>query len=238
MEIVEKHITRPDKCGYLPDRKWRLEYNFVAHLSSSEYLELLNEGWRKYGHALFRPVCQACTECRPIRVLVDDFKLNRSQQRTVRKNQDIEVRIESGEPNPQIFELYSRHHGSRAKEVGWPQPNFRDSIMHLSSLVDNPFPIQQWCHYLDGRLIGVCYADPLPLGLSAVYSFYDPGFKPRSLGTWMILSLIDYAKSLSMPYVYLGYFVEGCRSMTYKKNFLPHEVQSSDATWHACFENS
>lgn len=231
MEISKKHITSPDRCGYLPDRKWSLEYNFVTALSPDEYQALIERGWRKYGHALFRPVCQNCRECRPVRVLCRDFEPSRSQKRTLEKNRDIEVVVSEAAPDREIFELYVRHHESRSAMVGWPEPDFLGSMSHLSTMVDNPFPIEQWCHFLEGNLVGTCYVDPLPAGLSAVYSFYDPDLPERSLGTWMILSLIERCRSLGLPYLYLGYYVEGCRSMSYKKKFLPQEVQDLEGNW-------
>lgn len=231
MRVVEKKISKPEECGYLSDRNWQLEYHFVSELSSAEYTKLIEDGWRKYGKALFRPQCPSCQECRAIRVLTDEFKPNRSQKRTWSRNQDLEVRIEPTTMEDDLIGLYHRHHKARSDEVGWPDPDPGQSLFHLWSLSDNPFPIEKWCHYLNDELIGVCYADPLTNGYSLVYSFYEPEFKSRSLGTWMILSVIEQARLKNLPYVYLGYFVKGCRSMNYKENYKPNEIMQIDGTW-------
>jgi arginine-tRNA-protein transferase len=105
------------------------------------------------------------------------------------------------------------------------------SVSHLTTLCENPFPIQEWCHFVDNELAGVCYVDPLPDGFSAVYSFYDPALPKRSLGTWMILALIEKARQLGLPYIYLGYYVRDCKSMAYKKKFIPNEILYPDGEW-------
>jgi arginine-tRNA-protein transferase len=194
-------------------------------------MERVRAGWRKYGHALFRPVCKNCNECQPIRVPVDRFEPNRSQRRTMAANQDVVIEIGPARLDRDRFDLYMRHHEHHAITIGWPHPDVRTSISHLNSLSDNPFPIEEWCHYLNGDLVGVAYVDPLPDGLSAVYSFYAPDYSRRSLGTFMVLSIIERARQRGLPYVYLGYFVKGCRSMRYKSNFYPHELRGVDGVW-------
>jgi arginine-tRNA-protein transferase len=231
MKVVGKFLSSPDKCGYLPDRQWRLEYEYVSELTPAEYMERVRAGWRKYGHALFRPVCGNCTECQPIRIVVDKFNPSRSQRRAFKANQDVKIKIGEASLNRQTLDLYVKHHEHHADAIGWPQPDIRNSLSHLNSLSDNPFPIEEWCHYLDDELIGIAYVDPLPDGFSAVYSFYTPELLKRSLGTWMILAIVERAKQMGLPYVYLGYYVKDCRSMKYKAKFLPHEIRGMDGVW-------
>ncbi len=231
MKVVAKFLSSPDRCGYLPDRNWQLEYEYVSELSPAEYMEKLRAGWRKYGYALFRPMCKNCNECQPIRIAVDRFDPNRSQKRTMKANQDIVVEIGPAHLTREKYDLYLRHHNHHVKTVGWPEPDLNTSITHLNSLSDNPFAIQEWCHYLDDKLVGVCYVDPIPDGFSAVYSVYDPLLNKRSLGTWMVLSIIEKARELKLPYVYLGYLVQGCRSMRYKSKFNAHEIRGLDGVW-------
>ncbi len=100
-------------------------------------------------------------------------------------------------------------------------------------LCSNPFATEEWCYYIDDNLVAVSYIDPLPDGLSGVYFFLDPDYYKHSLGTWIALTMIDRAKAASMPYVYLGYYVEGCRSMEYKDRFAPNEILGSDLQWHS-----
>jgi arginine-tRNA-protein transferase len=98
-------------------------------------------------------------------------------------------------------------------------------------LLQNPFRTEEWTYYLGRRLIAVAYVDALAEALSAIYCYYDPAEKARSLGTFNVLSLLASARERGLPHVYLGYYVAGCRSMEYKRNFRPNEVLRSDGTW-------
>jgi arginyl-tRNA--protein-N-Asp/Glu arginylyltransferase len=98
-------------------------------------------------------------------------------------------------------------------------------------LLENPFPTEECGYYLGDRLIAVGYVDALREGLSAIYCYYDPANGGRSLGTFNILTLLSSAHERGLPYIYLGYYVEGCRSLEYKRMFRPNEVLGPDGTW-------
>ena len=100
-------------------------------------------------------------------------------------------------------------------------------------LLQNPFPTEEWTYSIGNRLIAVAYVDALPEALSAIYCYYDPMERARSLGTFNILSLLASARERGVPHVYLGYYVAGCRSSEYKRKFRPNEVLRPDGTWEA-----
>ena len=100
-------------------------------------------------------------------------------------------------------------------------------------LLENPFRTEEWTYYVDNRLIAVAYVDALPGALSAIYCYYDPNERARSLGTFNILSLLASADERGLSHVYLGYYVAGCRSLEYKRTFRPNEVLLPDGTWGA-----
>jgi arginine-tRNA-protein transferase len=128
-------------------------------------------------------------------------------------------------------DLYHAFHAFHAEFKGWPGAEGRDANDYIESFVENPFPTQEWCYYLHGKLIGVGYVDVVPGALSAIYFYYDPDERYRSPGTWNVLSLLEYAKAQSIPKLYLGYYVAGCRSMEYKAGFTPNEVLHPDGCW-------
>jgi arginine-tRNA-protein transferase len=97
--------------------------------------------------------------------------------------------------------------------------------------VDNPFPTEEWCYYLRRQLVGVGYVDALPGGLSAIYFYYDPDHRNRSLGTWNVLCLVRECLVRKMPHLYLGYYVAGCPSLSYKASFLPNQLLTPDGRW-------
>ncbi|MFL5340849.1 MAG: arginyltransferase [Gemmataceae bacterium] len=233
MESVFRFVSLPTVCHYLPDQVWRLEYELVGRVSRDEYLQRMRDGWRRFGHTMFKPKCASCTACRTLRVLAAQFRPNRSQRR-VRKLNEGALRLEIGLPSvsAQKLALYDKYHAFQVAAKDWPEHAPKDAADYIDSYVDNPFPVQEWCFYLGDRLVGVGYVDDLPGALSAIYFFYDPDERDRSLGTWNVLCLINEAARRDVPHVYLGYFVDGCQSLEYKANYLPNQIREADGTWH------
>lgn len=232
MESLFRFVAKPSPCGYLPDQRWRLEYEIVRDLSADEYMQRMREGWRRFGHTLFRPRCSACSACQSIRVLVNRFRPDRSMRRVHNANAGV-VRVEIGEPSvtPAKLDLYDRFHAFQSSAKDWPIHDVNDAYSYTHSFVDNPLPVEEWCYFLADRLVGVGYVDVLPAGLSAIYFFYDPDERQRSLGTWNILSLIHETASRKLPHLYLGYYVADCQSMVYKARFTPNQVRGPDGRW-------
>jgi arginine-tRNA-protein transferase len=225
MQTLFTFVSPPDQCGYLPDRRWQLRYEVVGELTPTEYASRMRAGWRRFGHSLFKPECPNCRQCRSIRVDVARFRPGASQRRVLRKNEG-DVRVAVGPPavSADKLALYDKYHRFQAAHKGWPEHGSESASDYLESFVENPFVTQEWCYYLGGRLVGVGYVDHLPVGLSAIYFFYDPDERARSLGTYNVLSVIAAAAQRKLPHVYLGYFVAGCRSLEYKAKFRPNEV--------------
>jgi len=231
MRSIKKFTTDPDQCVYLPDQTWQLEYNVIEDISVIEYMQLIRQGWRKFGYALFRPSCPSCKACQSIRVPVSSFKPSRSQARSLAANQDLRAKVCHAAPDEEEVLLCIRHHHARANTLGWAQPTFESVYSIIASFSSNPLPIAKRSYFLADNVVAVLFADELPDGLSAVYSFYDPELSSRCLGTYMILDLIAEAASRQLGYVYLGYYIAGCRSMSYKERFAPNEVLGEDGQW-------
>lgn len=232
MESIEKFQSEPDRCEYLPAQIWQFDYDIVSQLSKEECSSLIRKGWRKFGAGLFRPVCRSCKACQPVRVRVADFVPSRAQKRTARANQDIRVEIGESHVSTESLILCLRHHESRSADVGWRTPTLDSSVSLLASICSGPLKSQEWRFYLGPTLVAVGYVDSLTDGYSAVYSFYDPELTRRSLGTQIILTIIDRARQEGLPFVYLGYYIKDCRSMRYKALFRPNEVLGEDGDWH------
>ncbi|HLW66496.1 MAG TPA: arginyltransferase [Gemmataceae bacterium] len=232
MELLARFVCPPSACGYLPDRLWQLEYEFVRAMTAGEYAERMANGWRRFGRSLFHPVCPHCQACRTLRVLVEQFRPNRSQRRARKLNEGV-VRLKIGKPSAsrEKLELYDCYHDFQSEFKGWREHAPKEMTEYIQSFVDNPFPVQEWCFYLEKRLIGVGYVDNLPGAMSAIYFYYDPNERHRSLGTWNVLSMIEVAAMRGIPHVYLGYYVEGCASLEYKANFAPNQVREPNGDW-------
>ncbi len=221
MESIRLLISPPEPCHYLPEREWQFEYELIASATPDEYGGRLQQGWRRFGHALFRPVCASCSACRSLRIPVEAFRPDRSQRRAWQANEhDLQVTIDTPSMSDEKQALYDRFHQFQQHAKGWPETGSDYEEM----FVRNPFPTEEWCYRIGERLVGVGYVDRFTDGLSAIYFYYEPDERHRSLGTFNVLSTIAAARALRLPYVYLGYYVQGCRSLEYKKRFRPNEV--------------
>jgi leucyl-tRNA---protein transferase len=216
------------RCDYLPDRLRQSRYEVLARLQPADYMERMKAGWRRFGYAMFRPECPACTMCQSLRVPIATFRQSDSQRRVWKKNRPaVTLRIGAPLVSPDRVELWAKFHRHGHDAKGWPA----DAGDALGMLIRNPFPTEEWTYYVGERLIGVGYVDVLPEGLSAIYFYYDPEERHRSPGTYNILSMIAAACERGAPHVYLGYYVAGCRSMEYKRAFRPNEVLRGDNGW-------
>jgi arginyl-tRNA--protein-N-Asp/Glu arginylyltransferase len=232
METLFTYVAPPSSCGYLPDQDWSLEYEMVGEATRAEYEERLNAGWRRFGGMMFRPRCPTCRACQSLRVLVDRFRPNRSQQRALKINAGaVEPAIGKPSVTRAKLRLYDVYHAYQSASKGWPEHPAKDAASYRNSFVDNPFAIEEWCYYLGHELVGVGYVDCLPSALSAIYFYYDPAQRRRSLGTWNVLCLLDEAARRGLPYLYLGYYVAGCPSLEYKSRFVPNEILHPDGRW-------
>jgi len=223
-------ISPQTPCVYLPDRLWQLRYEIAPDLQAVEYMERLKAGWRRIGFATFRPECPSCSMCQSLRVPVATFQPNQSQRRAWKRNHtEVDVRVGAPSVSLDRLDLWAKFHRDGQQRKGWPAVAGDDPGM----LLQNPFPTEEWTYYLGDRLIGVGYVDALPVGLSAIYFYYNPDENHRSLGTFNILSLLAAARQRGLSHVYLGYYVEGCRSLEYKGRFQPNEVLRRNGQWES-----
>lgn len=225
MQTLFTFVSPPDQCGYLPNRRWSLRYEVVGELTPSEYTARLRAGWRRFGYSLFRPECAACQECKSLRVDAARFRPSATQKRVWKRNAaDVTVVVGPPTVSAEKLALYDKYHEYQSALKGWPEHDAESAVDYVESFVDNPFVTQEWCYTVGGRLIGVGYVDHLPVGLSAIYFFYDPAERHRSPGVFNVLSVIRAAAAQNLPHVYLGFYVNGCRSLDYKAKYRPNEV--------------
>jgi len=183
---------------------------------------------------VFRPDCPSCRQCLSLRVPVAVFRPSRTQQRIWKHNaREVELRIGAPCLTPERLEVYRAFHEHGHQTKGWPDRSAENKgASGLGVFLANPIPTEEWSYWIEDRLAGVGYVDVLDEGLSAIYFFHDPRDSRRSLGTLNILHLIEAARHRGLPHVYLGYYVDGCRSLEYKAKFKPNEVFTG-TTWKA-----
>lgn len=230
MLVVDRFVNASETCSYLGDRPSRTAYEYVAELTPEEYERRMNEGWRKFGRLVFKPVCAACQECRPVRVPVAEFTPDRGQRRVLRRNADLTVTAGPPDLDAEHLALYYRYHAARSEAKGWPEqaPSAEEYAL---TFLDNPLPAIELQVRRGETLVAFVHLDMTPNVISAIYHVHAPELAERSLGTFSILQTLDYARAAGRAYVYLGYYVAGCGSMAYKARFKPCEFLSPQGEW-------
>ena len=212
------------ECAYIPDKKVRMRYKYV-HKPTKEFCSaVIKRGWRRFGKYYFHPTCEGCNECKSLRVSVDDFKLSRSQKRVIKKNKETKIIIQKPTLTQMHLKLYEKYHTYKNGKDGWKQKSISQSEYH-ENFVDGAGEFGKEVLYIvDDRLVGVDLIDVLDDGISAIYFFYDPDFPKLSLGVYSLLYQIELAKLLELEWIYLGYWVDGCKAFSYKPNFKPQQL--------------
>lgn len=219
MISIPLHLNTEHPCSYLENRKARFAYIHPEFaLTNDIYSQLISQGFRRSGNHVYRPYCANCTQCISSRLVVAEFQSSRQQRRTIKKNADIQVTIKPAIFAQQHYDLYQRYQHHRHKDGEMANTSEQEYINFLGS---------EWCNTLfvefsyHEQLVGVAVIDILDNALSAVYTFFDPDFSSRSLGVYAVLWQIKYAKSLSLDWLYLGFWIENCQKMSYKTNYQP-----------------
>ena len=221
LTTLQLYATPSHTCSYLESQEAvTLFADPSANISNRLYSELSELGFRRSGNHIYRPHCRKCRACIPVRVPVGEFKPSRSQKRSMKKNQDLDVIAIPVGFHDEHYKLYRKYITSRHKDGGMDQ----DSPGHYMAFINSPWSeVNLYEFRLRDELLAIAVTDHLCNGLSAVYSYFEPDVGSRSLGTYMVLWQIEYARKLGLQYVYLGYWIKQCRKMAYKTQYQPIE---------------
>ncbi len=218
------YLTSPTPCPYLPGRMERKVFTHVVGKRAPELNDLLtNGGFRRSQTIAYRPACEGCKACVSVRVVVDDFEPTTNMRRVLKANGDIVPRVVEARPTSEQYSLFRYYLDSRHADGGMADMSVLDYAMMVEDTHIDTRIVEYRSPARENELVGVALTDQLGDGLSMVYSFYDPDEGRRSLGVFMILDHIRRARERGVPYVYLGYWVDGSRKMAYKARFQPQE---------------
>lgn len=221
------YSTEPHACSYLMGRDATTVFADPAFPMTPEiYNHLCEQGFRRSGEHIYRPHCQHCSACVPLRISVENFRANRQQKRCWKQNQDLSIEIVEDIRSGEHYGLYERYIRERHRDGDMYPATLKqyESFLAIPSFsLENPLT-----HYIEFRLgmrlLAIAVTDILASGASAIYTFYEPDEDHRSLGVFSVLFQIELARRLGLPYLYLGYWIEASRKMAYKTHYKPHEV--------------
>jgi len=227
MTVADRNIHRffstpAAPCPYLPERTERKLFTPLVGGEPNRLHDLLSaSGFRRSQRIVYKPACEACCSCVPVRVRAAEFHETRSLRRIERRNIDLKIMEKPPIATLEQFGLFQRYQHNRHKDSGMAKMDFGD----YQDMVEDTTVSTSVIEFRDPNngLVAACLTDRMGDGFSLCYSFFDPDVRVRSLGTLVVLWHIREAQRLGMPHVYLGYWIAESRKMSYKTRFQPLE---------------
>ena len=233
---MNQQLIRPDRfffgtrslpCPYIEGQTERKVVTDLTGGNAEELYERLSRaGFRRSHNLAYRPACPTCSACIPVRIAATDFDMTKSFRRVLSANSDLTADDTDAIATVEQYRLFSAYQRSRHEGGDMSGMAYND----YRAMVEDTPVTSRTVEFRDedGTLVAVMLMDRMEDSLSAVYSFFDGSLARRSLGTFMILWMVEYALALGLPYVYLGYWIEGSDKMAYKARFQPLEVLGDD----------
>lgn len=233
-----KEFLLDDKCSYLDDKEQTMHYKIIDNACAQSCQNLIERGYRRFGKMYFRPICATCTECQSIKIDAQNFTFGKSAKRVINKAKNIRTFIQSPTMTQEHIDLFDQYHLYMRDKKGWnyskttPEHYFNSFV---SGHGDFGYEV---LYYDEDKLIAVDLIDILVDGVSSIYFYYDPDYAHYSLGKLSLYHQIKFAQKSNKNWIYLGYYVQDCPSLSYKASYKPFVTlqgrpnEHEEFTWH------
>ncbi|MBI3420353.1 MAG: arginyltransferase [Proteobacteria bacterium] len=214
------YLTKPAPCPYLPGQVEQKIFTRLSGEARDDFFlnsTLSQTGFRRSQKMIYRPACPACMACVPVRIVVRDFAPTARLRRILRRNADLKAVSVAIKDAHKLSDLFARYQALRHPESEMADMQEGDFLSMMQDGGANAFLLT--LQKENGQALAAMLVDRLHHGASAVYSYFEPAEAQRSLGTALILHLVDWVKSEHLDYLYLGYWIRDCRKMAYKSRF-------------------
>ncbi len=220
--------TLEAKCAYLADKRMRMEYKLIKNCPEILNQKLIQRGWRRFGEYYSRPNCVECSDCQSLRIDATNYRFSKNAKRVIRKNRDTKILVQKPSITIQHLNLYEKYHKHMEIKKGWKHYSLSANSYHELYACGAMKFGKEILYFINNRLVGVDLVDFLSDGISSIYFFYDPDYAHLSLGKFSMYQQIYIAQANKLPWVYLGYYVKDCSSLSYKADYKPYETLKGD----------
>jgi len=217
-----KEFFIDDNCSYLPNREQRTHYKMIDECDAESCLNLVQRGYRRFGKMYFRPVCAECNECQSIKIDVNNYKFSKSARRVLKKASHLKTYIQKPTMTKEHLKIFKKYHLHMNQKKGWEYTETTAENYYHSFVVGHEDFGYEVLYFDEGTLVAVDLIDILEDGISSIYFYYDPSYAHLSLGKFSLYKQIKFATSANKSWIYLGYYVEDCPSLSYKAEYKPY----------------
>jgi len=217
-----KEFSLNDKCSYLANREQTTHYKIIDNCQTVENQALIERGFRRFGKMYFRPICAECNECQSIKIDVESYTFSKSAKRILKKSAHLQTYIQTPTLTQEHLTLFEKYHLFMHEKKGWNYNETTAEHYYNSFVIGHEEFGKEVLYFDEGKLVGVDLIDVLEDGVSSIYFYYDPDYSHLSLGKYSLFNQIKFAKQSNKKWIYLGYYVEECPSLSYKAEYKPY----------------
>lgn len=221
MDLLKEFFIE-DKCSYLDGREQKTHYKMIDECDMETCEALIERGFRRFGKMYFRPVCSDCNECKSIKIDVQNYEFSKSARRILKKTSHLISYIQKPTLTREHMKIFKKYHLHMQGKKNWDYTETSPENYHSSFVSGHKDFGYEVLYYNENELIAVDLIDVLENGISSIYFFYDPDYSHLSLGKFSLYNQIKLAKNMNKSWIYLGYYVKDCPSLSYKSQYKPY----------------